>query len=190
MPEFRLPEERLQTQSYRKCLVWKLIPVQFFFFPALGMFPTKSANKAFQYGGLVIRKYWREGGEFLFLDELYQFWVLVEGEKGEKEIRGLTDVSLWPPEWKSLLWKSQNRSIDTYLLCLLDLSCIKRKRITWSFKKWVIWNPIVQKLHFYFSFHQKKEYLFWFWSRFLFQYLGKQLNQKYGHSYSFQCCTQ
>lgn len=91
MPEFRLPEGRFQTHSYRKCLAWKLIPMEFFFFPALGVFPTKSANKALQYGGLVFRKYGREGGEFLFLDELYQFWVLVEGEK---EIRGLTDVSL------------------------------------------------------------------------------------------------
>lgn len=45
--------------------------MEFFFFPGLGMFPTKSANKALQYDGLVFRKYWREGGEFPFLDELY-----------------------------------------------------------------------------------------------------------------------
>lgn len=48
-----------------------MIPMEFFFFPGLGIFPTKSANKALQYDGLVFRKYWREGGEFPFLDELY-----------------------------------------------------------------------------------------------------------------------
>lgn len=51
---------------------------------------------------------------------------------------------------------------------------------------WAKLGPVVQKLDFYFPFHQKKKYLFWFWIKFLFQYLGQPLNKKYSKLYSFQ----
>lgn len=67
MPEVRLPGGRFQTQTYGNCLTWKLIHMEFFFFPGLGMFPTKSANNTLQYDGLVFKNTEEKGENFLFL---------------------------------------------------------------------------------------------------------------------------
>lgn len=81
MPEVRLLEGRFQTQTYRNCLTWKLIAMEFFFFPAFGMFPTTSANKALQYDGLGFRKYRKAGGEFL-MNWILPLALLFSGRRG------------------------------------------------------------------------------------------------------------